>query len=78
MERCRIIGMQEANFSFRQISDRIGRSVSVVHRIYRERFEKGRHSRREGSGTSSANQSIQSEDYRLQRICLADRTADHC
>ncbi|KAJ8866766.1 hypothetical protein PR048_032627 [Dryococelus australis] len=72
-ERGRIVGLREAGWSFRRISQRVGREVSAVHHWWCRWSEDGAHARQPGSGRQRHTDSCL--DRRIRRAAISDRKA---
>ncbi|GBN76927.1 hypothetical protein AVEN_200071-1 [Araneus ventricosus] len=72
-ERYRVVGIREGGFSFRDVSERIGRNVSTVHDFWQQWSREGTASSRKGSGRPRGT--AEREDRRVRRLSVAHRTA---
>ncbi|GBN08611.1 hypothetical protein AVEN_238086-1 [Araneus ventricosus] len=66
-------GLRESGFSFRDIAERLGRNVSIVHDCSQQWSREGTASRRPGSGRPRGT--TEKEDRRVRRMAVAHRTA---
>ncbi|GBN07781.1 Transposable element Tc1 transposase [Araneus ventricosus] len=72
-ERGCVVGIREGGFSFRDITERLGRSVSTVHDCWQQWSREGTASRRPGSGRPRGI--AEREDRRVRRMAVVHRTA---
>ena len=72
-ERGRIVGLQEASLSYRDIAARIGHVATTVMRVCNQWREEGRTQRR--TGTVLRNLTTVRDDRHLVRMAATDRTA---
>ncbi|GBL79541.1 Dopamine beta-hydroxylase [Araneus ventricosus] len=71
-ERGRVIGLREGGFSFRDISERLGRNVSIVHDCWQQWSRVGTASRRPCSGRPCGI--TEREDRHVRYMVVAHRT----
>ncbi|GBN03396.1 hypothetical protein AVEN_6120-1 [Araneus ventricosus] len=69
-ERCRVVGLREGGFSFRDIAERLGRNVSTVHDCWQQWSREGTASRKPGSRRSRST--TEREDCRMA-VCIVLR-----
>lgn len=72
-DRGRIVGLREAGLSFREIADRVHRSVCTVANCCRAYFQQHREHRARGTGRLRLT--TEGQDRRLRQLAVRDRSA---
>ncbi|GBL97074.1 hypothetical protein AVEN_254116-1 [Araneus ventricosus] len=72
-KRGRVVGLREGGFSFRDITERLGRNVPTVHDCWQQWSREGAASRRPRSGRPRGT--TEREDRRVRRMAVAHRIA---
>ncbi|GFU01082.1 transposable element Tcb1 transposase [Trichonephila clavipes] len=72
-KRGRIVGLHEAELSYRAVAARVQRNSSTIMRVSKQWTDEGRTARESGSGPRNVTSAR--DDRRLVRMALTDRTA---